>query len=492
MTEANLETILRKVQCFSALDDDALELLRESMQPREVPAGTYICHEGDEGDRLFVIEHGEVAVLKRGDRAEPVEVATLSGGQIAGEMGLFGPRRRTASLRTGRDCRLWELDYDVFQNLLNTHSAFARALLACMNRHLRRETSVVARLLSQDSETGLKVAVFDTKPYTKAAFERHNPHHYALTFYEPRLTSETVALAAGFKVVCVFVNDQLDATVVEELAALGVELIALRCAGYNNVDLAAAERCGVEVVRVPAYSPHAVAEHAVALMMALNRKSHRASNRVREGNFSLDGLVGFDLHGKTVGIVGAGKIARCTMRILRGFGCEVLVHNRTRYEDLERELGVRFTDLDTLLRTSRVLSLHVPLTPETHHMIDADAIARMPDGVMIINTSRGALIDTTALIDELKSGKVGSAGLDVYEEERGYFFEDHSDRVVADDVLARLTTFNNVMLTSHQGFLTREALDNIAATTIANIRAHETDTLEAVAGNRVSHAPVEA
>jgi D-lactate dehydrogenase len=253
---------------------------------------------------------------------------------------------------------------------------------------------------------------------------------------------------------------------------MGIGLIALRCAGFNNVDLAACGRFGVSVARVPAYSPYAVAEHAIALMMSLNRCVHRASNRIREGNFSLRGLVGFDMHGRTAGIVGAGKIGECVLSILAGFGCRLLVHSRTPKPALAERYGAEFVDLSRLLAESDIISLHAPLTPETHHMIDASAIAGMKRGVMLINTSRGGLVDTRALLNGLKSGHIGYAGLDVYEEESAYFFEDLSDEVMADDALARLTTFNNVIVTSHQAFLTGDALANIAETTLGNIEQY--------------------
>jgi D-lactate dehydrogenase len=250
-------------------------------------------------------------------------------------------------------------------------------------------------------------------------------------------------------------------------------MIALRCAGYNNVDLKACEKYEISVARVPAYSPYAVAEHAVALIMALNRRTHRAHSRVREGNFSLHGLVGFDIHGKTAGIIGPGKIGACLVSILHGFGCRLLAYGRSRNQDLIDRYSVQYVELDDIFAQSDIISLHCPLTPEMYHLIDAEAISKMKPGVMLINTARGGLIDTNALIEGLKSGKIGSAGLDVYEEEGAYFFEDFSNRVIADDLLARLTTFNNLMITGHQGSLTQEAQKNIVDTTIENIREFE-------------------
>jgi D-lactate dehydrogenase len=290
-------------------------------------------------------------------------------------------------------------------------------------------------------------------------------------FLEPRLTRETAPLARDHEVVCSFVNDRVDAATLELLHSGGSRLIALRSAGYNHVDLSAAHRLGLRVVRVPEYSPHAVAEHAVALLLALNRKIHRAYARVREWNFSLEGLVGFDLHGKTVGVVGTGRIGQAAARIFHGFGCRVLAHDPRPVASLVSAAGVRYAPLQELYAEADIVSLHVPLTPATYHLIDAPALASMKPGVFLINTGRGALIDSRALIAALKTGRLGAAGLDVYEEEEGIFFHDLSDRVLLDDVLARLLTFPNVLITSHQGFLTHEALASIARITLENIDA---------------------
>lgn len=316
----------------------------------------------------------------------------------------------------------------------------------------------------------MKVVLFDTRRYDRESFELENREAgHRLTYLEPRLTRDTARLAEGHDVVCSFVNDRVDAETLQILRDVGVGLIALRSAGFNHVDLAAAARLGLPVVRVPEYSPHAVAEHAVALVLALDRKIHRAHARVREGNFSLEGLVGFDLFGKTVGVVGTGKIGACAARIFQGFGCRVIGFDARP----QAGSGVEYVALETLYRQADVITLHVPLTPDTHHMIDAAALAQMKPGVVLINTGRGALIDTRALIGALKIGRVGGAGLDVYEEEEGVFFQDLSGQILHDDVLARLMTFPNVVITSHQGFLTREALAAIARTTLASITAFE-------------------
>jgi D-lactate dehydrogenase len=319
----------------------------------------------------------------------------------------------------------------------------------------------------------MRVAVFSTKRYDRESLAAANgPHGHDLAFLEPRLTPETAPLARGFAAVCAFVNDQLSAPVLATLAEGGTRLVALRSAGFNNVDLRAAGELGMTVTRVPAYSPHAVAEHAVGLILALDRKIHRAYNRVREGNFSLDGLLGFDLHGRTVGIVGTGKIGEAFARIMAGFGCRLLATDPFPRPEVEA-LGVRYVALEELFAGSDVIALHTPLTPETHHVIDAAALARMKDGVMLINTGRGALVDTRAVIASLKCGRIGALGLDVYEEEADLFFEDHSGDVIADDVFARLQTFPNVLVTAHQGFFTEEALRAIAETTLASVSAFE-------------------
>lgn len=319
----------------------------------------------------------------------------------------------------------------------------------------------------------MQVAVFSTKPYDRAFLESANKdHEHEFVFFEARLTPETVSLAKGFPTICIFVNDQLDASMIEIIAQEGTRLIALRCAGFNNVDLAAAKRRGITVVRVPAYSPHSVAEHTVGLLLTLNRKIHRAFARVREGNFALDGLLGFDLFGQTVGIIGTGRIGAEVAKIMHGFGCQLLAHDVRPNPECEK-ISVHYTDLTELLAESDIVTLHCPLTPETHHIIDSEALDQMKPGVVLLNTSRGALIDTRAVISGLKSGKIGYLALDVYEEEADLFFEDLSDKVIQDDVFARLLTFPNVLVTGHQAFFTRNALQKIAETTLANISEFE-------------------
>lgn len=314
------------------------------------------------------------------------------------------------------------------------------------------------------------VAFYDTKPYDRDYFERApDAGRLRWQFHDFRLTTETAVTAGGAPAVCVFVNDRLDAQCLQLLQCAGVRLVALRCAGFNNVDLAAAKSLGLVVVRVPAYSPHAVAEHTVALLLALNRKLHRAYNRVREHNFSLSGLVGFDLHGKTIGVVGTGRIGKITAQIFRGFGTEVLAYDPQPAPEWAAIHGVRYTEFDALLAASDIVSLHLPITPQTRHLLNAETFARLKPGAFLVNTSRGKLVDTTALIEALKTGKLGGVALDVYEEEEGIFFEDHSGEILQDDELTRLLTFPNVLITAHQAFLTHEALTEIARMTTQNL-----------------------
>lgn len=336
----------------------------------------------------------------------------------------------------------------------------------------------------------MRVAVFSTHPYDREFLTRANrAGRHELVFHEARLDAGTAIAAQGAQAVCAFVNDRLDAEVLERLQGLGVRMVALRSAGFNHVDLPAAAALGLAVGRVPEYSPYAVAEHTAALVLTLNRKIHRAFARVREGNFALEGLLGFDLHGRTVGIIGTGKIGACFARIMSGFGCTVLAHAPETNPGCIA-LGVRYVALPDLLAASDIVSLHCPLTPATRHLIDAPALARMKRGAMLINTSRGAMVDTRAAIGALKSGQLGSLGLDVYEEEADLFFRDLSDEVIRDDVFARLLTFPNVVVTGHQAFFTADALTGIAEVTLANLDHFEADgrPLHAVSVERVVSA----
>lgn len=327
------------------------------------------------------------------------------------------------------------------------------------------------------------LVVFSAKPYDRKGFGDANSllaSPLDIDYLDTRLTAQTARLASGSSAVCGFVNDDLSAPVLQVLADNGTRVVAMRCAGFNNVDVAAAQRLGVEVVRVPAYSPNAVAEHTLALMLGLNRHIHRAHNRVRDGNFALDGLVGFDMAGKTAAVVGTGKIGAIVARLLWHLRCDVIAVDPFQDPHLV-ELGVSYASLDEALADADIVTLNCPLTEATHHLIDREALSNMKRGVMLVNTGRGALIDTTAVLAALKSGRLGSLALDVYEEEGELFFEDRSDEIIDDDVFARLLTFPNVLITAHQAFLTREALAAIAETTIENVRT-------VLAGNSCANA----
>jgi D-lactate dehydrogenase len=315
----------------------------------------------------------------------------------------------------------------------------------------------------------IKIAFFDAKPYDIESFnEIATQYDFNIKYFKFHLASDNLVLTLGYNAIVVFVNDTINADMIQELKEMGIQLIALRSSGFNNVDLKAALN-KIRVVRVPAYSPHAIAEHTIALMLTLNRKIHRAYFRTRDANFALNGLLGFDMYGKTAGVIGTGRIGKALVKILKGFGMKILMYDKFPDEKFASGLEALYVSLEELFRRSDIISLNCPLTKETEYMINANSIAAMKKGVMLINTGRGKLIKTSDLVAGLKSGKIGSAGLDVYEEESQYFFEDLSDRVLADDVLARLLSFYNVIITSHQGFFTREALHNIAETTLKNI-----------------------
>lgn len=316
----------------------------------------------------------------------------------------------------------------------------------------------------------MNVAVFSTKPYDKEYFEKFKKeYNLKITYYETSLQPNTAKLTKDFEAVCVFVNDTIDKKTVNSIAKNGVKLIALRCAGFNNVDLEACEKNNIKVVRVPAYSPEAVAEHAMALILTLNRKTHKAYNRVREGNFSLTNLIGFNLHKKVVGVVGTGKIGAAFCNIAKGFGCEVLAYDIYKSEALEKN-GVRYVSLEELFNKSDVISLHCPLNEHTKHIVDKNSIEKMKDGVLLVNTSRGALVNTKDVIAGLKSKKIAFLGIDVYEQEENLFFNDLSESIIKDDLLMRLNSFPNVLITSHQAFFTKEAMTEITTTTLNNIQ----------------------
>ena len=323
----------------------------------------------------------------------------------------------------------------------------------------------------------MNVAIYSTHKFEKEYLEKANNAQYSFKFITSVLSFETAHLADGCEAVSIFVSDDASAPILQLLNKMGVKFLALRSAGYNHVDIAEAKKLNIKVARVAEYSPYAVAEHSVALMLALNRKLIRAHNRVMEQNFSLDGLVGFDMNGKTVGIIGTGKIGSVAAKILHGFGCKILAHDQVESKELKQKYNVNYADFETLCKQSDIITLHVPLTEKTKHIINKNSIEMMKAGVVLINTSRGKLVNTKDVIDALKSGHIGSFGMDVYEEEEGLFFEDHSEDILQDDTIARLMSFRNVLITSHQAFLTDTALKNIAETTVKNLECFENNTI---------------
>ena len=466
----DIRSFLEGVDLFADLPAATLTAVVEAVRVHDIPAGELLFREGDPGDSMFIVQKGWVQVQKAGRKGTEVTLRVMGPGEVGGMTSMALEKKRSATLCARDDVRLLCIDRSRFQRLLDEHPPLVRGVMAYLSAKVRGKTYQLATLLEdKKADVRVRVAFFDAKPYDRESFDKQNAGRLALHFLEAKLGPGTARLAGGVPVVCAFVNDELGAETLEQLASGGVQHVAMRCAGYNNVDLDAAARFDISVTRVPAYSPYAVAEHAVALILTLNRKTHRAYNRVREGNFSLKGLVGFDLHGRTAGIVGLGKIGKCLAEALAGFGMRVVAYDAYPDQDYANRTGLRFVELDELIETSDVISLHAPLTADTYHLIDGERMARMKPGVMLINTSRGGLVDAAALIDGLKHGHIGAAGLDVYEEESEYFFEDRSDRVITDDLLARLMSFPNVLITSHQGFLTEEALSNIAETTLANI-----------------------
>jgi D-lactate dehydrogenase len=446
-----------------------LQLFASACKRRQLGADEALFRQGEPGEFLFLVQAGALNAFAQHSAGESL-LRTLGPGEFGGLTSITLDQPRSATLRAVGAATVWTISRADTLGLLERCPDFARSLIVALSAKERRKTRRLASLMGPEASQRFRIAFFDTKPYDRDSFEPLlDPDLYA-SWFGARLDVHTAELASGHQAVCAFVNDDLSAPTLQRLAQLGVGVVALRCAGYNNVDLEVADQLELSVVRVPAYSPHAVAEHALALLLAINRKTHRAFNRVREGNFSLTGLVGADLYGRTAGVVGLGKIGQCCAAILRGLGMRVLAYDVAPDLEFVRQHQITLCELETLLAESDVISLHTPLTRETHHLIDAERLAHMKQGVLLINTSRGGLVDARALIEALKSGRVGGAGLDVYEEEGGYFFEDHSSGVINDDLLARLMTFNNVLITSHQAFLTTEALHNIAETTLANLR----------------------
>jgi D-lactate dehydrogenase len=480
-TQQALEEFLSSgAELLEGLPTEVVRLFAKEVERRQLNHGELLFREGEPGRFMFIVERGALEVLKGLQEGRASLLRVMLPGEAGGLTSMAEPKTRSATLRARGPVSVLTVSRDRFLMLLDGLPELRRGLLAELSRKVRDKTARIAALTGDGDRLATPVLVYDAKPYDRDALDEAAGEDLELHYLEAKLQPATSELARGFAVVCAFVNDDLGADSLHRLASGGTGLVAMRCSGFNNVDLKAASELGITVVRVPSYSPEAVAEHTVALILALNRKIHRAYNRVREGNFSLTGLVGFNLHGRTAGIVGLGAIGRALAANLRGFGMEVLASDPALDDSTASDLGVAAVDLETLLGRADVVSLHAPLMPATHHLLDRKKIAAMKPGAMLINTSRGGLVDTAALIDALKSGRLGAAGLDVYEEESEYFFEDRSGTVIKDDLLARLMTFPNVIVTSHQAFLTHEALQEIATTTVSSIR-------DFIAGRELRH-----
>lgn len=424
--------------------------------------------EEDDADFMFSVVSGRLKVFRRSE-GKDVYVRDLTEGEAGGITSLFLTQPRSATVVAAEPSQIAVLNKDDLDQAMEREPAIIRGLLRILSKQVRSGGKRMAHLLKGRQDDRVQVAVFDAKSYDQVALDEVVLEEWNMHYLDPRLNRETATLAAGCKVVCIFVNDVADRETLEILADVGVELIALRCSGFNNVDLEAAEGLGISVVRVPGYSPYAVAEHAIALLLALNRKVHRAYQRVREGNFTLAGLEGFDLHGRTAAVIGVGGIGKVLVRNLQGFGMKVVGWDAYPSKEFAEETGMEYVSFEEAIKQADVISLHAPLVKETYHLIDEEAINLMKDGAILINTSRGGLVDHDALIKALKSGKISAAGLDVYEEEAGIFFEDLSAKVITDDILARLLSLTNVIITSHQAYLTTDALNNIATATVSNI-----------------------
>lgn len=476
--------LLRRLRPFQTLSPEVVADVSAAMTTVQLPAGAAVVLEGEMDNFVFILNEGQIQVSKRTDDGSEAKLYELKPGDGSGFGSFFENVPHGSSAIAITPVTVFRLDHAAFRSLLAKHPSLPMSLLSFLTQELREVRGHFASVLGMASAAATAskptnkdepflVAFYDTKDHMASFFKQQlqlaNNTHIELRFLEVKLGRDTAKLAQGCQAVCCFVNDHVDSETAVALNGLGIKLIAMRCAGFNNVDIKTCEALGISVCRVPAYSPYAVAEHAVALLLSLNRKICRSFERVRNGNFTLDGLVGWDIHGTTIGVIGTGKIGQCLIDIMLGFGCKILCYDKYPIEALDKRPNVQYVPLDQLLAESRAISIHVPLTPETFHLINTNALEKMKRGVVIVNTSRGALINTKDLIDALKTGQVGGAGLDVYEEEDEYFFEDLSNTNIQDDKLARLLTFNNVIITSHQAFLTEEALNKIASTTLSNI-----------------------
>lgn len=463
----NVASTIRDDDFFKSLSDSDKQLLFSHMTPLTYKAGETLVKEGDPTTNMFVLTGGKMEKHK-GARA-----SIIKRGELVGVLHFFSKDPSHATIIALEDATVSSITSEAFRDLLVKSPSLNSAFITFLSKLVRARTNLINSIRAHVSGSGaLRVAFYDSKDYMRTAFEAVNAKYgFEIVWIEEKLSEQTLAFSAGCAVVCCFVNDIVSDKVIEHLAETGVGLIAMRCAGYDNVDLKTATRLGVGVTRVPAYSPYAVAEHAASLMLSLNRKLHIAYSRTREHNFSLNGLVGFDMHGKTVGVLGTGKIGKCLVYILRGFGCNVLCYDVREDPELTAMQGVKYVTKDELLAQSDIVSLHAPLLPSTKHTINKESLSKMKKTAILVNTSRGGLVDSEALLEAILNNQIAGAGLDVYEGEKAYFFENKSDRNMADSTLSRLLACHNVLITSHQAFLTEEALANIADSTLGSIKA---------------------
>jgi len=464
--DAQLADRIMENELFSQMTPEQVSTITNAMKKRTCKAGEVLVKKGQPMDSVFIVESGELTkVFPDGQRK------AIRAGEVTGVLHFYTKDPAAADIVIAQDNTVVRTtSTEEFHKLLSAHQDIAEMYIGFLNRKVRRGLSVISKI-SNPSGGKTRIAFFDSKPYMKDAFGKLNNQEkfqFAITWLDVKLGPATAMLASGHQVVCCFVHDVVNAQVIDILHAIGVEMIALRCAGYDKVDVKKAYEYKMSITRVPAYSPYAVAEFAVGLMLTLNRKLHKAYHRVRDFNFSLNGFVGFDMRGKTVGVFGTGKIGYTACEILLGFGCKILAMDVFQNEDLKKK-GVKYVDKDELLANSDIITMHAPLLPSTTHWLDAAAISKCKKGVLIINTSRGPLIETKALLDGILSGKIGGAGLDVIEGEESFFFENLEDATISDNTMVRLNSCSNVVLTSHQAFLTQEALENIADSTFNSV-----------------------
>ncbi|KAJ3119685.1 hypothetical protein HK098_005231 [Nowakowskiella sp. JEL0407] len=493
--------LLQSMPKFKDLPPKSASLLASVMEEYNITKGTKIVKEGDPSQYAYFIASGEAEAFKNYGKSEETKLKIMRKGDIFGLSSMLDHSSHSSTVvaLSNPSTKTYRISIELFNKVINEDPGISVTICKHLSHEYKdfmKKTShdtahsvkaapivpIVAitevQTLKRDNNNVVTMAVFDHKPYERAYFDREikkfneiNAIKLECKFHEYKLNKDSANLAKGAKIVCMFVNDDGGTEVLKQLHEYGVKMIAMRCAGFNNCDLKTCQDLGISVARVPAYSPYAVAEHCVALLLALNRKIHLAYNRVKTGNFSLNNLVGFDIHGKTVGVIGTGKIGYCFIQIMLGFGCNVIGYDMYKNKELESTENFKYVeDLNELLTESHIISIHCPLMADNKYMINSETLKKVPKGAILINTSRGALIKTSDLIESLKEGHLGGAGLDVYEDETSYFFEDKSAEVIGDDVLARLLSFQNVVITSHQAFLTEEALTAISKVTVSNVQ----------------------